>query len=53
MTFNVDDRATWCRRPVTMPERWDGIRVERLWVRDRPASPTALHGKQHAQLDFL
>ncbi len=52
MTPTADDPAAWCGRPVTMPQGWDGVRVERLWVRGRPASLTAVHGRDHAELTF-
>ena len=42
----------WCHRPVTMPLGWDGIEVERLWIRGRPASLLARHGDQRATLAF-
>ena len=42
----------WCRRPVLMPRGWDGIEVERLWVRGRPASLSARHGAPRAELEF-
>jgi hypothetical protein len=47
-----DSPAAWCRRPVMMPEGWDGIRVERLWVRGEEATLTALHGEDQARLDL-
>ncbi|HKT02571.1 MAG TPA: hypothetical protein VJT31_23830 [Rugosimonospora sp.] len=41
---------SWCQRPVTMPSGWDGVHVERLWTRGRPASLTAVHGAATAHL---
>jgi protein-glucosylgalactosylhydroxylysine glucosidase len=41
---------SWCTRPVTLPQGWDGVHVQRLWVRGRPASLTAQHGAKHARL---
>ena len=46
------DPAEWCRRTVTMPQGWDGVHVERLWVRGRPASLTAMHGDERGRLTF-
>jgi len=43
----------WCTRPVQMPSGWEGITVERLWLRGRPASLSAWHGDQRAQLQFI
>jgi protein-glucosylgalactosylhydroxylysine glucosidase len=51
ITLGPGQPAAWCHRPVTMPEGWDGIHVDRLWVRGRPATLTAHHGK-HASLDL-
>lgn len=42
--------SSWCRRLVTMPQGWDGIHVERLWVRGHPASLDAEHGDDRARL---
>jgi trehalose/maltose hydrolase-like predicted phosphorylase len=41
----------WCRRPVVMPESWEGIEVERLWVRGRPAHLYARQGMERARLE--
>jgi trehalose/maltose hydrolase-like predicted phosphorylase len=41
---------SWCAHPVTMPTGWDGVNVQRLWIRGHPASLTAEHGAQHAHL---
>jgi trehalose/maltose hydrolase-like predicted phosphorylase len=42
--------GSWCTRPVTMPQGWDGVHVQRLWVRGRPASLTAEHGADSARI---
>jgi protein-glucosylgalactosylhydroxylysine glucosidase len=47
------DPETWCERPIVLPDGWEGIRVERIWVRGRPARLTANHGDEHAQIEFL
>jgi protein-glucosylgalactosylhydroxylysine glucosidase len=52
MTLRAGDPAGWCDRPVTMPQGWDGVHVERLWVRGRPAALTAVHGEDRARLDL-
>jgi hypothetical protein len=52
MTLREGDPAGWCRRPVTMPQGWDGVHVERLWVRGREATLTAVHGEDRARLDL-
>jgi hypothetical protein len=43
---------TWCRRPVVMPEGWNGIEVERIWVHGRPAHLVAHHGDDRARIEF-
>ena len=42
---------SWCERPVVMPEGWDGIAVERIWVRGQPAALVARHGDARATID--
>jgi hypothetical protein len=46
------DPSTWSQRPVVMPDLWDAIEVERIWVRGRPASLRAKHGDDRATLEF-
>ena len=41
---------SWCERPVVMPEGWDGIAVERIWVRGQPAELVAHHGDAGATI---
>jgi hypothetical protein len=42
---------TWCEGPVVMPEGWEGLEVERLWVRGGPASFVAYHGHRRPRLE--
>jgi hypothetical protein len=44
------DAATWSEHPVTMPEGWRGIHVERLWVRGGPASLDVRSGSASATI---
>lgn len=44
---------SWCEYPIVLPTGWEGIRVERIWVRGRPARLVANHGDRHAQIEFL
>jgi trehalose/maltose hydrolase-like predicted phosphorylase len=44
------DAATWSEHPVTMPEGWRGIHVERLWVRGGPASLDVRSGSPSATI---
>jgi hypothetical protein len=46
------DPQEWPRRPVVMPACWDGVEVERLWVRGRPATLRARHGDERATLEL-
>jgi hypothetical protein len=43
----------WCERPVLMPETWEGVEIERAWVRGRPATIRATHGDEHATIELL
>jgi hypothetical protein len=47
-----EEPGQWARRPVILPSGWDAIEVERLWIRDRPASLRAIQGAQRAELEF-
>ncbi len=40
----------WSRRSVTLPAGWTSIKVERLWVRGRPARLEAIEGAARALL---
>jgi len=42
----------WGKYPVVLPEDWESIEVERIWIRGRPASLTARHGAAGAELDW-
>ena len=48
--IGAGDPAEWPRRPVTLPDGWDAIEVERLWIRGKPASLRARHGAERAEL---
>jgi hypothetical protein len=43
--------AEWCQRPVVLPEGWESIEVERLWVRGQPMRLHARHGAARATLE--
>lgn len=47
------DPESWYEHRVVMPSGWQGIKVERIWIRGRPACLTAHHGDPHAQITFL
>jgi hypothetical protein len=43
---------TWAERPARMPAGWDGVEIERMWIRGRAASLHAAHGDERARLEF-
>ena len=43
---------SWCERAVAMPEGWEGIAVERIWVRGQPAELMAHHGDARATINL-
>ena len=53
--LEVDDGkpSLWPRRPVVLPESWDAIEIERLWVHGKPAHLIARHGADRAELSFI
>jgi hypothetical protein len=44
------DPETWSEHPVTMPDGWRGIHVERIWVRGGTASLDARAGSSAAEI---
>lgn len=44
---------TWPARPVILPEGWEAIECDRLWIRGRPARLVARHGAERAELTFV
>jgi trehalose/maltose hydrolase-like predicted phosphorylase len=50
MRIGPGEPGSWCNRPVVLPQGWDGVHVERLWVRGGTASLTAEHGADSAHL---
>jgi hypothetical protein len=52
LSIESDDPERWCARSVVLPEGWDAIEIERLWVRGRPARLIAKHGAERAELSF-
>jgi len=44
--------AGWCKQRIVLPEGWEEIRVDRLWVRGRPASLVARHGDDRAHIEM-
>jgi trehalose/maltose hydrolase-like predicted phosphorylase len=50
--LDAGDPREWGKFPVTLPEGWRSISVERLWIHGRPASLLAEHGQQRARIDM-
>jgi protein-glucosylgalactosylhydroxylysine glucosidase len=50
LQLHSGEPASWCHRDVTLPEGWDAIDVERLWIRGWPATLHAEHGADRARL---
>jgi hypothetical protein len=48
--IGAGDPDEWCGGPIVMPTAWDGIEVERLWVRQEPWRLRAEHGADRASL---
>jgi hypothetical protein len=46
------DPSGWAKRTVVLPDGWDAIEVERLWVRGRPCRLSARQGAERAELSF-
>jgi hypothetical protein len=46
------DPTEWSRRPVVMPELWDGVEMDRIHIRGRDASLRAKHGDERATIEF-
>jgi hypothetical protein len=42
---------TWCCKKPAMPDLWDGVQVEKIWVRGKPARLTARHGDDKAKIE--
>ncbi len=51
LQLGPDEPAEWCRRPVVLPEGWDAVEVDRIFVRGRPARLLARHGAARATLE--
>jgi trehalose/maltose hydrolase-like predicted phosphorylase len=51
IVLGPEEPAAWPRRPAVMPDLWDAVEVERIWVRGRPARLVARHGSP-AQIEL-
>jgi trehalose/maltose hydrolase-like predicted phosphorylase len=53
LEIKPDPVETWCTEPVTLPEGWETIEAERLWIRGQPTRLVARHGAERAELNGL
>lgn len=53
LRLGAGDPQSWFQFPVTMPMGWEGIEVERIWVRNRPARLVAHHGDERGRIEML
>src|SRR5262245_32813687 len=44
LVLGPEEPTSWARRPAVMPALWDGVEVERIWVRGREMRLLATHG---------
>ena len=51
LVLGSDEPESWPRRPVVMPDLWDAVEVDRLWVRGRPVRLMARHGDVRARIE--
>jgi trehalose/maltose hydrolase-like predicted phosphorylase len=52
LRIGAGEPESWVHRPVVLPQGWDAVYIERLWIRGRTASLTAEHGADSAHLAF-
>jgi hypothetical protein len=52
MVLSSSEPDGWFKRPVVLPEGWEAIEVDRLFVRGKPASLTARQGEPRAAFHF-
>ena len=53
LVLGSGEPESWARRPVVMPDLWEAVEVDRLWVRGRPVRLTARHGDDRARIEPL
>jgi len=50
LSLNDQEPTDWTSGPVVMPDLWDGVEIERVWIHGRPAHLIAKHGDAQATL---
>lgn len=53
LVIDDNDPSAWAKRAIVLPAGWTDIKVERVWVRGRPARLSARHGAPNAELHFI
>jgi hypothetical protein len=48
-----EDFEKWFAGPIVMPEGWDGIVLEKVYLKGRCARITAMHGDAKAKIEWL
>jgi len=48
-----EDFDKWFGGPIVMPEGWDGIVLEKVYLKGRCARITAMHGEPKVRIDWL
>jgi len=51
LQLDAGEPQGWAKHPITLPDGWEVIEVERLWARGEPMKLTALHGTDRALLE--
>lgn len=49
----LQDEDKWLEGPITLPQGWDAIVLERVYLKGRAARITARHGAAHAEIEWL
>ena len=52
LRLGPEEPAEWCRRPVVLPEGWEAVEVDQLFVRGRSARLTARQGEAKATIEL-
>jgi hypothetical protein len=48
-----EDFKNWFAGPIVMPEGWDGIVLEKVYLKGKSARITAMHGDSKAKIEWL
>ena len=49
----LQDEDKWQEGPIPLPQGWDAIVLERVYLKGRAARITARHGAAHAEIEWL